>query len=1132
MGPKTYGLLRSLVAPVTPGEKSYEDIVTVLKDHFTPKPLVIAERFRFHKRNQGEGETIAQYVAVLKRLSEHCEFGAYLEDALRDRFVCGLKCEAVQKRLLTEDKLTFKRAVEVAVSAETAAHDVQQLSSSLKVNAVFSQSEKCRRCGKANHNDDNCWYKDRECHQCGRKGHTKLMCRSSKSKSNNEREYKQKGGKHEQKNSNRRSGKDKKKRIHHVEANESDSEGTGSGSDSDLGLYAVSQKGKYSRITVKPKVNGKRMEMELDTGAAVSLIPYELYQRKLHKFPLQPTGIVLRTYTGEPLAPEGVITVQVELNRQHADLPLYVVKVDAPPLFGREWLRAIKLNWRDLKTVHAIEHRETDSLEAVLKRHSAVFSDKLGTMRGVKARLTLKPDSTPKFCPPRNVPYALRPRVEAELKRLTELGVISPVSHSDWATPVVPVNKKDGTVRLCRDFKVTLNSALCVDKYPIPRIEDLFASLAGGQHFSKLDLSNAYLQMEVEESSKKLLTISTQKGLFCFNRLPFGVASSPALFQKAMDQVLLGLPHTHCYLDDILVSGPDKQTHLNTLDAVLRRLEEYGLHLKKEKCLFFQESVEYLGHIIDAAGLHKSPEKVRAIIEAPAPADISQLRSFLGMLNYYGRFIPDLSTVLQPLNELLNKEKKWQWTSACASAFQQAKTLLTSQEVLTHYNPELPLRLACDASPYGVGAVLSHVMPDGKERPIAYASRTLSKAERNYAQIEREALGIVFGIRKFHQYLYGNTFTLLTDHRPLTTILSPVKSTPSMAAARMQRWALLLSAHNYTIEYRKGALHANADGLSRLPLPHAHSEKPGAVDVFYTSQLETLPVSSTVIKRHTMSDSTLSRVLEMVTTGHFPAAKNTGDELSPYHHRRRDLTVQHRCLMWGLRVIVPPKLRPRVLEELHAAHPGVVRMKSLARSYVWWPGIDSDIEHKAKSCHTCQRVQKDPAQAPLHPWMWPTRPWERIHVDFAGPFEGHMYLVIVDAHSKWPEVHIMDSTTSSKTITVLRGLFSRYGIPHNLVSDNGPQFCSEDFSTFLKANGVKHIRSAPYHPASNGLAERFVQTFKHALKSSRGTAPVQQRLDTFLLTYRNTPHATTKESPAMLFIGRKLRSSCVLDWIS
>nr|XP_054596817.1 uncharacterized protein K02A2.6-like [Nothobranchius furzeri] len=240
--------------------------------------------------------------------------------------------------------------------------------------------------------------------------------------------------------------------------------------------------------------------------------------------------------------------------------------------------------------------------------------------------------------------------------------------------------------------------------------------------------------------------------------------------------------------------------------------------------------------------------------------------------------------------------------------------------------------------------------------------------------------------------------------------------------------------------------------------------------------------------------------------------------------RRHELTIQQGCLMWGVRVIVPPKLRSGVLQELHTAHPGMVRMKSLARSYVWWPGIDSQIELQAKACHSCQRVHKEPGLAPLHPWLWPSCPWEQIHVDFVGPFEGHMYLVVVDAHSKRPEVHIMDGTTAGKTIQVLFSLFSRHGLPHVLASDNGPQFYSEEFRVFLKANGVKHIRSAPYYPATNGLAERFVQTFKHALKASTSTAPVQRRLDTFLLTYRNTPHATTRETPAMLFIGRKLRS--------
>ena len=671
---------------------------------------------------------------------------------------------------------------------------------------------------------------------------------------------------------------------------------------------------------------------------------------------------------------------------------------------------------------------------------------------------------------------------------------------------------------------MTINPALHVEHYPLPRIEDLFASLSGGQHFSKIDLSNAYLQMPVEEQSRKYLTITTSKGLFCYNRLAFGITSAPAMFQRAMDQVLQGLPNVHCYLDDILITGQDRHQHLQNLDAVLGRLEEFGLRVQREKCEFFKESLEYLGHVIDARGLHTSPEKVRAISEAPAPTNVSELRSFIGLITYYGRFISNLASILSPLNSLLCKGKPWNWSSECKQAFQQAKDQLQAQSVLTHYDPQLPIRLACDASPYGIGAVISHILPDGQERPIAFASRTLNQAERNYAQIEREALGIVFGVRKFHHYLYGRKFTLLTDHRPLTTILSPNKATPSMAAARMQRWALLLAAHDYTIQYREAARHCNADGLSRLPLPATPRDKPNAVDHFHIKHLEALPVSCAEIRKQTRTDPVLAQVFEMVTTGRFPRVKDTDSALAPFISRKDELTVQQQCLMWGIRVVVPPKLRPKVLSELHSGHPGVVKMKALARSYMWWPGIDAHIEQLSKTCHSCQLTQNAPGPSPLHPWKWPGAPWQRVHVDFAGPFEGQMYMVVVDGHSKWPEVHLMASTTASKTIEVLSGLFSRYGLPEVVVSDNGPQFTSSEFETFMKANGVKHIRSAPFHPSTNGPAERFVQTFKHSLRCSKGTASIQHRLDAFLLTYRNAPHSTTKESPAMLFMHRKLRS--------
>ena len=718
--------------------------------------------------------------------------------------------------------------------------------------------------------------------------------------------------------------------------------------------------------------------------------------------------------------------------------------------------------------------------------------------------------------------------MEADLDRLTREGALTRVEHSEWATPIVVVPKKDSnSVRICADYKVTLNPLLVVDQYPVPRVEDLFASLAGGQNFSKIDLANAYLQMEVDPESRKYLTINTHKGLFTYNRLPFGIASAPALFQRAMEQILQGLKGTQCYLDDILVTGKTEEEHLQNLDSVLQRLSDYGLRVKRNKCEFFKESLEYLGHIINKDGLHTSPKKVEAVVNAPPPENTSQLRSFLGMINYYGKFLPNLSTTLYPLNRLLTKtnEKKWTWSSDCQESFIRAKELIASTQVLTHYDLSLPVVLAADASAYGIGAVISHIMPSGEERPIAFASRSLTSAEKNYAQVEREALSLIYGVKRFHQYLYGRHFTLVTDHKPLTSLFGPQTGIPPLAAARLQRWALYLASHNYTIVYKSTLNHANADGLSRLPLHVDSKNKVDKIDLFYLSEFDNVPIDCVNIRNETRRDKLLSTVLEYTLHG-WPSNKSypRDSEYSPYFLRKNELSVLQGCLMWGSRIVVPEKFRKDILEELHCSHLGVVKMKSISRSYMWWPRLNEDIVSLCRNCDCCQKISNMPTSAPLHPWLWPKKSWQRIHVDFAGPFKGKMYFVVVDAHSKWPEVTIMNSTTTSATIDVLRNLFSHYGICEQLVSDNGPQFVSEEFKAYLKSNGVKHITSSPYHPSTNGLAERFVQTLKQALRAATDSVSLPQKLARFLMNYRNAIHSTTQESPAKLFLGRALRT--------
>ncbi|XP_053278106.1 uncharacterized protein K02A2.6-like [Pleuronectes platessa] len=666
--------------------------------------------------------------------------------------------------------------------------------------------------------------------------------------------------------------------------------------------------------------------MQVDTGAAVSLVSEVVYKEKLHHLTPQPTKITLKTYTGETVPVRGIVTVTVKLNKQKVKLPLYIVKGSQPALLGRTWLEKIKLNWQE---IHMVAKVEDINLQGLLRKHAEVFKGELGSMKDIKVKLTVKPNSKPKCFKARPVPYAIKPKVEAELDKLVKSEVLDPVSVSEWATPVVPVMKKDGSIRLCGDFKVTVNPVLTAEQYPLPLIDDLFAGLAGGQKFSKIDLCQAYLQMHVDKESQELLTIVTHKGLFRYRRLPFGITSAPALFQRAVDQILSGLTGVQCYLDDLLITGKDEQEHLRNLDAALKRLEEYGLRVRTDKCEFFQSSVEYLGPIIDGAGLHKAPSKVKAVEEAPSPQNVSQLRSFLGLLTYYAKFVPNLSNMLKPLHELLNKTTQWKWSDRCEEAFKEAKRALVHSEALTHFNPDLPLQLACDASPYGVGAVISHIMPSGEERAIAFASRTLSKAESNYAQIEREALSIIFGIKKFHQFLFGKRFTLLTDHRPLTSIFGPHTGIPSLVASRMQRWALLLSAHQYDIKYRRAEQHCNADGLSRLPLPVSHT-KHSEAKIFYFKEVSNTPVTSAYVKKFTRTDPAMSEVMDIITHGR---ERELSDSLKPYLVRRNKLTVQAGCLLWGFRVIILPPLRKQVLEELHSGHCGMVRMKEMARSY-------------------------------------------------------------------------------------------------------------------------------------------------------------------------------------------------------
>ena len=443
--------------------------------------------------------------------------------------------------------------------------------------------------------------------------------------------------------------------------------------------------------------------------------------------------------------------------------------------------------------------------------------------------------------------------------------------------------------------------------------------------------------------------------------MPFGVASVPAIFQKVMDTILQGLPNIICYLEDILVCGSTVEENLKNVEQVLLRLRQYGVKAKKEKCVFLSKTVEYLGHRIDESGLHTLDSKVTAVTKAPRPKNVQELRSFLGLVHYYHKFMPNLATLLHPLNDLLKSGNTRRWSKECTRAFDEAKKLLVTSPVLAHFDPSLPIKLAGDASAYGIGAVISHVFPDGQECPITFSSQTLSKTEKKYGQIEKEALSLIYGIQKFHQYLYGRKFVLVTDHKPLITLFGPKKGIPSLAAAWLQRWALLLSAYSYDIQFQHTEEHSNADALSRLPLCVNHiSPITDMSDAFMIGQLQTLPVLAEQVATATHRDKLLSKIYSYVQKG-WP--QTVSDDKKSNWRRAKELSTQSGCLLWGNRVIIPGPLRSKLIDELHQNHPGIARMKSIVRSYFWWPALDSELEEKARSCVARQSVKNSSASA-------------------------------------------------------------------------------------------------------------------------------------------------------------------------
>lgn len=528
-----------------------------------------------------------------------------------------------------------------------------------------------------------------------------------------------------------------------------------------------------------------------------------------------------------------------------------------------------------------------------------------------------------------------------------------------------------------------------------------------------------------------------------------------------MAETLVGLEGTEVYMDDILIHGENKEIHDERLAKALKVIEAAGLKLNERKCRFRQDRIRFLGHVIDKDGVRPDPDKVAGIENFPQPQNVTELKRFLGMVNYLAKYVPELSTVGQPLYILLKNDLEWVWEPAQLTAFQKLKALLATAPVLAFYNANKPTVVSADASSYGLGAVLLQQHRD-QWRPVAYASRRLSDAETRYAQIEKECLASVWACERFEKYLFGlDNFRLVTDHKPLVPLIN--SKDLDNVPIRCQRLLMRLMRFSAVAEYAPSKTLAVADALSRGPEQHfgdktSHDDIAAHIDAVI-SHVPATPQRISEIRESTANDPQLQTVRSFIRSGWPEYISNVPESVRAFYDVRGELSELDGLVVRGSHIVIPVHMREMVLDRIHDGHQGLTKCRERALQSVWWPKMRQDISVKVQQCQFCIENRHTQRKEPLLPSVLPSRPWQKVAIDLC-EFKKQNYLVISDYFSRFLEIFHLPTTTSSQVVTRLKATFARYGIPEVLVSDNGPQLASAEMKNFSKEYDFIHVTSS------------------------------------------------------------------------
>lgn len=1065
-----------------------EKVLDELEKYCNPRDNEVLESHRFW--NIPYQDPFDKFLTEMKTKASACNFQEK-DRMMRDKIVFSVTGK-LQELLLREDKLTLDKAVKVCRAFEQSNKQVKEIrdtnpparvnkvASSLKSNRkvrkpAVTKSYTQQKPQKPSHNSQ----KGPECHYCGYHhamkkekcpawGETCDFCKG------------------------RNHFKAKCKKVHAVSVGNDNI----SGNDEEAWLMAVDT-GKR-RIHASLCVNDNLVKFQLDSAADVNTI----CQKHVRKSQVTPCNLKLNMWNKTNLKPLGECTLNVTNPRTGTDseVTFIVVPNGLTNLLGLTTIQ-------ELKFVTVNEDRFISQV--------AKTSPKLGDL----GEATLHTDDSvqPKVLPCRKVPLAIQSAVKQELNRLEEMGVLVPVTEpTQWVSQMAAVHKANGKLRLYIDPQ-PLNTALMREHYRLPVLDDILPKLKDAKVFSKLDIKEAYWHVRLDKQSSLLTTMITPFGRYRWTRLPFGLKVSSEIFQRKLDEALDNLDGVFSVVDDIIIAGcgPNvasaQRDNERRLANVLRRCEDRHITLNEDKQVTGLDEINFHGHRITRDGVKVDDGKVKAIREMPSPTDVSGVKRICGMAQYMSRFVPDLAETLDPIRALTRKGTPWNWSTECEEAFKILKQKLTTTPCLAYFDQNKEVVLQVDSSKSGIGVVL---LQEG--RPVEYASRALTTSERKWAQIEKEALSVLYGLERFDQYTYGRNVKVQNDHKPLAAIL---KKPLSMAPKRLQDIMMRFYRYDVDFEFVKGVNLVIADTLSRAYVDTTdgnHDERARILTVNAFGDIPDARISE--VREATAKDSNMQTLLNLIVDGWPTDKRDLPAGTAPYFDMRESLSVVDGIVMRGETIVIPPSLRSDMKSRLHSAHLGYQSMLRRARATIFWPGMSADIKQLADTCEVCQENKPRNQPEPLTQHCEGNRPWEKIGLDLF-QLHGKDYLVSVDYVSHFIECDLLTTTTSARVISFVKKHAARYGIPKMIVSDGGPQFTSREFKCFVNNWGITHVVSSPMHQQANGKAESAVKIIKTLLHKTGTEDPYEA-----LLEQRNTPRQDTGISPAQAMFGRTTRT--------